>query len=349
MSAVTPLSTSSEAITEGVLHLHGSLYMVLTTFIMLVYDHAITLDEEITRIWKRSLTLPSILFFINRYFTPFQALIVLVAFFTPSWSNNRRESLSAACRNFYRFEAGSTVGLVAVAERKDQNIKISIRDTYNIQVILMIRVYALWGKNVYILLLLAILWIIQVALSGLAMAHSKPLALPHGLPGCIETGNGEAWALFWIMPLVTDTVIFALTLWRTGRWKRGGATMPVLERFRRDGIMYFICIFSANLLNTVLFLHATEDLKAIGASFSQCITATMVSRLVLNLRGVDPVVRRSQLVEIQFHGLGTKNTLSTAIIGVLGEDFEMDVHTTEITVTPFTGSTDTARALLRNI
>jgi hypothetical protein len=31
---------------------------------------------------------------------------------------------------------------------------------------------------------------------------------------------------------------------------------------------------------------AVEDLRAIGASFSQLITATMISRLVLNLRSV---------------------------------------------------------------
>ncbi|KAG5652681.1 hypothetical protein H0H81_004118 [Sphagnurus paluster] len=40
----------------------------------------------------------------------------------------------------------------------------------------------------------------------------------------------------------------------------------------------------ANLLNTFIYFLAPLDAKAIGASFAQLITATMVSRLVLNLR-----------------------------------------------------------------
>lgn len=74
--------------------------------------------------------------------------------------------------------------------------------------------------------------------------------------------------------------------------------------FLRDGLLYFLVILIANLLNTLLFFvsflsklilfhHgaftnypqlAVDDLKGIGASFSQLITATMISRLVLNLR-----------------------------------------------------------------
>jgi hypothetical protein len=66
--------------------------------------------------------------------------------------------------------------------------------------------------------------------------------------------------------------------------------------------MYFLIIFMVNLMNTLLYFVsflfvsvtdivnetvgklAVNDLKAIGASFSQLITATMISRLVLNLR-----------------------------------------------------------------
>ena len=75
-----------------------------------------------------------------------------------------------------------------------------------------------------------------------------------------------------------------------------------LSLFVRDGTMYFLVIFMANLLNTLIFLvsvlHvfillryskmlqlAEEDLRVVGAEF-QRITSIMISRLVLNLRSV---------------------------------------------------------------
>jgi len=75
-----------------------------------------------------------------------------------------------------------------------------------------------------------------------------------------------------------------------------------LQLFLRDGFLYFFTIFAVNLLNMLLFLvrpicdiwfpclltyvqMAPEDLKALGASFSQLLTSTVISRLILNLRG----------------------------------------------------------------
>jgi hypothetical protein len=60
---------------------------------------------------------------------------------------------------------------------------------------------------------------------------------------------------------------------------------------------------------------AEDDLKAIGASFSQLITATMISRLVLNLRassmspptsGVGYTQSRARLMDRTIGNLGEK-------------------------------------------
>ncbi|KAF8522389.1 hypothetical protein JB92DRAFT_2706540, partial [Gautieria morchelliformis] len=126
---------------------------------------------------------------------------------------------------------------------------------------------------------------------GAPHSHSLLVSMPHrvslppGFVGCILTGSGRLFTPFWAMPLITDSVVFLLTILRTRLYaNEKGRTSPLLQLFVRDGALYFLCIFSANLLNVVLFLVATEDLKAIGASFSQIITSVMISRLVLNLR-----------------------------------------------------------------
>jgi len=68
------------------------------------------------------------------------------------------------------------------------------------------------------------------------------------------------------------------------KYVRGSVKMPMMELLLRDGVLYFVMIFAVNLLNTLLYWLAPEDLKALGASFSQIITSIMIARLQLNLR-----------------------------------------------------------------
>ncbi|TFK22817.1 hypothetical protein FA15DRAFT_557972, partial [Coprinopsis marcescibilis] len=123
----------------------------------------------------------------------------------------------------------------------------------------------------------------------------RPAPLPPGLVGqltscvhaCLPRPPTTCRAAsLWVAPLVTDTFIFLLTLARTRTYNKLINTAPTLQVFLRDGSLYFLIIFLANLMNTVIYFVTPEDLKAIGASFSHLITTTIVSRLVLNLRSL---------------------------------------------------------------
>lgn len=113
--------------------------------------------------------------------------------------------------------------------------------------------------------------------------------------------------------------------------------MPLLQLFVRDGALYFLCIFSANLLNVILFLVATEDLKAIGAGFSQIITCVMVSRLVLNLRNLSARDHGTgERFGTQSFGVGEwkrpvhpQKSMFDTVLGVLGEGSETTGSTEE--------------------
>lgn len=113
-----------------------------------------------------------------------------------------------------------------------------------------------------------------------------------------------------------------------------------LQRFARDGIMYFFVIFMANLMNTLIYFVrqpysstfmsmlnldtqlAPTDLKAVGAAFSKLITSTMVSRLVLNLRApsaLAPSNRQSNSVHL---ASSAHMKFMTLTLGNLGEEME---------------------------
>ncbi|TFK35061.1 hypothetical protein BDQ12DRAFT_688738 [Crucibulum laeve] len=245
-------------------NLKAAKYFQLAAFIVLLYDHILTFPEEVQRIWSQKLSVASILFLINRYITPIQFVIIIDAFHDPIWT----ETVSS-CRRFVAFEGASTVTLVAICE-----------------LIMIMRVYALYERSRTILIFLMTLWMLQVALSSVGIDTGFPVPLPDGFIGCIFTGSHPLFPAIWVTPLISDCAIFSLTLWRTRTYLRHSRAAPTTHVFIRDGLLYFLVIFMANLLNTLLFFLGADDIRAIGASFSQLITATMISRLVLNLRSV---------------------------------------------------------------
>ncbi|KLO05847.1 hypothetical protein SCHPADRAFT_710544 [Schizopora paradoxa] len=217
-------------------------HFIDASFAMLIYDHLLTFGDEVERVWKPKFTGATLLFLINRYFTPLQYIVNIASFFDAAWTFD-----SEACINFVKFPgAGTTCSIV-------------------VEIILIIRTYALYGGSNVLLAFLSVLFIIQISAMGMALSRSKPETTRFGLAGCILTGTDNIFAALWIAPLCMDSVICILTLWKTRQYIRDNVKTPILQVLRRDGILYFAVIFCANLLNVLIFSLAPENVKAIGA------------------------------------------------------------------------------------
>ncbi|KAF7775861.1 hypothetical protein Agabi119p4_4254 [Agaricus bisporus var. burnettii] len=250
-------------------HLQAGKYFQVAAFIMFVYDHMLTLGQEVERIWKRPLSYASTLYFINRYATLMQFIVIVTAFNDPDWRGE-------VCRRFVLFEGACTVAIIAVG-----------------QMIMILRVVAIYERSKRVFAFLFFLWAFQIIISAVGLKTGYPVPLPPGLVGCILTGHGMLYPSVWISPLVTNLCIFLLTIYRTKHYIRPLFSPLVSEAASRtivilvcDGTMYFFVIFLANLMNALVYFLAESDLKAIGASFSPLLTCTVVSRLVLNLRSL---------------------------------------------------------------
>ncbi|KAF9458920.1 hypothetical protein BDZ94DRAFT_1312825 [Collybia nuda] len=285
-----------EQLVSAVTHLNAGKYFQVAAYVILIYDHALTFSDEVERIWKQKISGAAVLFLINRYLTPLQFMIVINAFHDPIWTPS--VGVSSV---IYDLPGASTVALIAVCE-----------------LIMILRVYALYGRSGPILGFLMILWIIQITLSSISLTHGFPVSLPPGLVGCILTGEGPLFPAIWIMPLVTDFSVFLLMLWKSRDYIRQTRSTRTINVFLRDGSLYFLVICMANLLNTLLFVMAESDLKVIGASFSQLITATMISRLVINLRSADA----DSLGQETNLNQTTRMGFMTRTIGNLGEELD---------------------------
>ncbi|KJA19924.1 hypothetical protein HYPSUDRAFT_68921 [Hypholoma sublateritium FD-334 SS-4] len=193
---------------------------------------------------------------------------------------------------------------------------------------MILRVYALYLGNKYILAFLLTVLSGQVIVSAWAVHNGMRVQQPPGFPGCVLTGKNSFFAALWGAPLVTDTCIFILTVWKAVWYMRKHGRMTVMQIMLRDGTLYFLTIFSVNLMNTLIYFLAIKDLKAVGASFSQIMTAILVSRLQLNLRPSTTSSNGTQ--STRAGGCVAKTNRTSSSVLFTSVDFTDDTRTTAL-------------------
>ncbi|KAJ3503715.1 hypothetical protein NLJ89_g8309 [Agrocybe chaxingu] len=294
----------------------------LAGFVILLYDHALTFDDEVERIWKHRLSGASLLFLLNRYISPLRSIVAITAFHYPHWTG-------AACSNFVQFLGASSVSVSSLCG-----------------LLMILRVYALYHRSNILLVLLLSVWTAQLVSSAVGISTAGVLQLPPGpmFVGCILTATSKWLAVNWAGPLLLDGAIFFLTLWRTREYLRSSDKIPLLHILVRDGTLYFLVIFLVNLSNAFLYFFAPDNLKSVASSLTVMLTSTMVSRLVLNLRsapsaGVN-LVNSAALprpnTSIVF------STMATITIGNMGEEVETSMEPKPASI----GYSDSSRAHL---
>jgi len=95
--------------------------------------------------------------------------------------------------------------------------------------------------------------------------------------------SGAASASAWI-PLLYDTIIFGLTLYRTVPPIRREEASYIIKRLLEDGILYYSVIFSVTLVLTFMIVAAPPGTKNIAAQMEQLVTVAMMSRITIHLK-----------------------------------------------------------------
>ncbi|KAJ7866041.1 hypothetical protein B0H14DRAFT_2733439 [Mycena olivaceomarginata] len=228
---------------------------------LLYFDHLITLDIEIDLLWRRRKSFSAYWFFINRYFGFFSGIAVAALPFS---------TLSTkACMRYSVF----------------REIVLLVTQTIA-GIIMIIRVYALYGRN------RRILWfmfgigmcVVVVTVYSVTQQHaSRPMVLG----GChFELTEKTAYHLAgsWEGLFLFDTVVFGLTVYNA--YRTGRKMIPSLNLHAlvvRDGAVYFGIMALANLANIASYYFSGPILPGSLATFASCISVTMISRLILNL------------------------------------------------------------------
>jgi len=279
---------------EDWLETRTTIYIGIAGFTILVWDHLVTSGDEIELIWKGSKGILVYLFLLNRYLTPLGFIINLVAYNLPTWS-------VTSCQHFVRYEGAMTaIGIEIVG------------------VMMLIRVLAMYRHQWAAVALALILFLAWIGVTAWLLSYGEPVIHSDGVRSCtmVFTSGSLASASAWL-PLIYDTYIFGLTLYRTFPSVRNKEAGKIVRTLFADGLLYYSVICTVNLVLTIMIIRAPVGLRNIVAQLELLLTVTMMSRITLNLRKQASNKPNPDHLQLDSIIMSRRNGISTASEGVV--------------------------------
>ncbi|KAG8954746.1 hypothetical protein FRC04_011179 [Tulasnella sp. 424] len=261
-----PVVAAAE-ILEVAEHITITRYLILAGFIILIYDHFLTLVEEIEFVWRRPKNLISWIFLGNRYMTP----VVL------------------AVDIYDKLGGAKDLSVAVIVTWVVGELVLHVSSHASIHALVVIRVNALWGNRPMIRWPLYGTWLMYFVLTlSIALAAGIVNIATFRPDPVINicysiVGNFVFWV--WVPPLILEFVLFALTVAKAFQQNRRViSSMPIAYVLYRDGALYFIVITLCSIFNLIVWKWLPLSYFALAKYFTLGLVNAMASRMVLNLR-----------------------------------------------------------------
>ncbi|KAM5545610.1 hypothetical protein V8D89_000648 [Ganoderma adspersum] len=255
---------------------------------LLIYDYLITFDLEVDVVWRQSKRSPLCwLYLFNRFF-PLIWLVLDLSTYTVRYGSS------------HLFLGGLRPPRCIIYLAIDDFVVVV--STLAVQVILQLRVYALYQKSRRIWLFLIFSCLVEIAVMaifiGITLANIKGLPVISTSNGCYYTGIFSISAFFWLPALVYEPILFFMVLWKAKEedwldYFRGWGTSTVVDTgfnpgklvkaFARDSLIYFVGIFIELATNTVIWAHYNRYINVV-VPWSGALPSILGSRLFLRMR-----------------------------------------------------------------
>ncbi|KAJ8094584.1 hypothetical protein PM082_010590 [Marasmius tenuissimus] len=284
-------------------------YVRLSGVAFLSYDIWLKLEEEVEYIWCSRWSVPKSLYIFARYygflFTTLEFAAIPTSVLAPQF-------------------ASRVVRLPPASSKKNPHL-VSLIDDYNlscraylpfypaagpivftttVNIILIMRLHALYGRKKKVLAFLTFVLIVEFAFelyisTAIAVAMSRgAIEAPPGinLPGCLSVKPTGLELFAWVPCLIAATLFFSMTIrelfvsLRTAntdlmRARTLSQTLsPLVVTFYQDGAIYFSLITTIVLIGTVTNSKLQGTYSGIAIPWLTPVYSFSGSRLILNLR-----------------------------------------------------------------
>ncbi|KAK0489519.1 hypothetical protein EDD18DRAFT_1359413 [Armillaria luteobubalina] len=266
--------------------LNVNYYFSLVALSILYYDYALTFGLEVSRFWvHRGFSWAAFFFYLNRYLGIFGHIPVAVEYFWTGYpSNKAQRRVNFRCLKLQMYHQYLVIVVQIV-----------------VAVMLIMRTYALYDRSRKILIVQICVTLTAIGLGAYSVASGKKSS-PDETPadvtpfiGCstsLTKDSAVRLGIAWCGMLVFDIMVFALTLHKALQLQRAGG-VSLLTLLLRDGSVYFGVIIASNLANILTFFLGDARIRGVVTTFTNVISSTMLSRLMLNIR--DPKLVRTPL------------------------------------------------------
>ncbi|KAL5507726.1 hypothetical protein ACEPAH_5344 [Sanghuangporus vaninii] len=265
--------------------------------VIILYDHLITFSDEVHLIWKSRWSAGKALFLISRYYNVFTVLFNSNILYSSTIS-------SRLCKRHHgfiwlRWQAVSGIFVYGLTE-----------------IILMLRLYAMYSSSKRILLALVVGFssVLVAEIIILVLSTKAQIGPVNADPSrqldmatCILTDTWPLSYLYWIPFLAFESLLFALALFkgfqsvrdnelelnaagfglgfcRKARGSGAGRAAKALEVLIRDSILYFVVIFATYLANALAWMIDDGRIGEIPVGLAVALSTVMAQRLLLNIR-----------------------------------------------------------------
>ncbi|KAF8587131.1 hypothetical protein K439DRAFT_1550482 [Ramaria rubella] len=236
---------------------------------LFVYDYSIavlTFPAEVQHFWRRGWSFITVLFL----FVDVNLLGVEKAHLSRNHSVDSATLPEVHLVAFYR---------TSVANR-------ALISVVNSDLILLVRIYAAYERNLRVLFLTSGLIATSTLTSLLINIIGVPKALSRaslGISGCAANLPSFFFAV-WIPLLIVETVLFFLMGYRAFKVFKTGTNSPLLRLLIRDSATYFLTIGSVVLTNCLIWAAAPLEWAPFALSWEIVLPCILGDRLLLNIR-----------------------------------------------------------------
>ncbi|KAF5388590.1 hypothetical protein D9757_004688 [Collybiopsis confluens] len=257
---------SDSAAAEASYFIHVTQIYFCAMYAVVIWDWLISLPREWRFIWKTHWTPVKIAYLFCRYWViavvPYPLYVFVL---NHSWET---------CERIYRIP-----------------VALAMWNQVGSESVLLIRTYAFFNRNVYVLCFL-LTAIGGVVAYQLYVDTSQMLVLPFVPPAttgpCFPMSKPHSAHIlgFFIAPLLFDTVVTFMTVIKaiSIRRRNGGPNSRLIQTFLREGVFYYILISIANLINGIFYLQPRQVISAINIPLSIMMAPVLACRLILDLR-----------------------------------------------------------------
>ncbi|KAJ6549948.1 hypothetical protein B0H19DRAFT_1264821 [Mycena capillaripes] len=236
-------------------------YVSVAGFVVLLYDHLLTLDDEVEFVWKAPKSLEKVLFLLLRYMVPL--------FLTAQTVTRSGLPVITMSDVTYAGWLSIVISNLLVLQR----IWTTLPSGHQL---------ITWSFTFFIFMQLA-----SFSVTTWVVSNMIPVLVFEPAVGlCTFTSKPSVFGL-WVPGIVFEAVVFVTVCWNS--LDRPRAVGPdsdshITRMLFRDGFVYFVILTVLRIANTVIAIFAPISLIFVVVFFIWAATTLTTSRLVINSR-----------------------------------------------------------------